>query len=103
MFSAKLLALVGALSLQAATALPTTPCGKWECQAKAEAVPVCARPCIYDAAAKVGCDNTDYACRCQKQKEISNLATLCVISGVCSEADVLKTLTSTGELCTCVA
>ncbi|KAM7205407.1 hypothetical protein V8F20_003176 [Naviculisporaceae sp. PSN 640] len=75
--------------------------GDWECAPLVDTIPECARPCIADGAAQVGCDADDFECRCQKSDEISALVTDCVLSS-CEIDEAIKTIEGTKSLCTCV-
>lgn len=85
---------------------PSTTCApgtKQDCGPVASsAVPHCAKPCFDDAAPKVGCDATDYACQCQadKQSSLSAIVPACVATA-CPPASIPAVLAGASSVCAC--
>ena len=98
-----ILALYFGLAVASPLALRQECGGAWECQTFVDDVAECAKPCIAGAAKELGCSATDFECRCKNKDAIADIATACVLKpGVCSQDDLIKTITATNALCPCV-
>ncbi|KAF2649971.1 hypothetical protein K491DRAFT_721160 [Lophiostoma macrostomum CBS 122681] len=85
-----------------ALAFVTSVSAQSACDSAASAVPTCGVPCIQSAASAVGCDNTNYSCRCSNAAPIQSSAQACVISN-CGLATALQVQASASAVCACVA
>ncbi|KAK4194539.1 hypothetical protein QBC40DRAFT_259921 [Triangularia verruculosa] len=94
--------LVSALAA-VASASPALRARQADCP-EVNAVPTCGRPCIYNAAATLGCpDNTDYACMCGQWDALRSAAAGCVITN-CGILNALTVLNAVQAVCNaCVA
>ncbi|PSN70530.1 hypothetical protein BS50DRAFT_548680 [Corynespora cassiicola Philippines] len=92
-----------ASSIVAALALAiTSVSAQAACDPVASAIPTCGVPCIQSAASGVGCDSTNYRCRCSSSSAIQASAQGCVINN-CGIATALQVQASASAVCACVA
>lgn len=75
----------------------TQPCG-----AEISAVPSCGVSCIASAAGAVGCEDSDYECRCSSSAVIQQSAINCVL-GACGVEQGLAVADAVQAVCGCVS
>ncbi|GAB1317033.1 hypothetical protein MFIFM68171_07243 [Madurella fahalii] len=81
------------------TPAPTCP---HPCAAEISAVPECGVACISSAAGAVGCDASDYDCRCSSSAAIQQSAIDCVLNS-CGLQDGLAVADAVKVVCSCVS
>jgi len=78
-------------------------CPEWACAPQLEALPECGIAPVQKHAATLGCGPTDYACRCEKSAQISQLAMNDVIAACGDIFKALEFSEKAANLCTCVS
>ncbi|KAH7112584.1 hypothetical protein B0J11DRAFT_446746 [Dendryphion nanum] len=83
-------------------ALSSSVFAQTACNSAAAAIPTCGVGCIQSAASVVGCDSTNYRCRCSSSSAIQASAQGCVLNS-CGLATALAVQASANAVCACVA
>ncbi|KXX79897.1 hypothetical protein MMYC01_203772 [Madurella mycetomatis] len=91
-----------ATSTSASPTITSAPSCPHPCAAEISAVPECGISCISSAAGAVGCDASDYDCRCSSSAAIQQSAIGCVL-GACGLEQGLEVADAVQVVCGCVS